>query len=87
MRLTVLRAAIVALILLELGQVKGFESNSIWLYLLLFLADCFYLWLRHLILTLGLVRKYENRIYQAEIDRIKNKAMRNLFKKSKNDER
>lgn len=80
MKLTVLRAAVVALILLKVGKVDNFQNISVWVIITLVLLDFFYIWLRHLVITLGLIRKYENKIYEHEVDRIKSKAIRNLQK-------
>lgn len=87
MKLTVFRAAIVALLILKYGNVQGFQFVATWVFVVLFLVDSIYIWVRHLVVSLGLIRKYEERIYQAEIDRIRNSAIRNIMKQSKGHER
>jgi len=83
MRLTVFRALILALVVLEIGKVPGYDISA-WVYVILFLIDCFYIWVRHLVSIWGLVNDYTFLVYKEVLnykkDRVVKKQMKALNK-------
>lgn len=83
MRLTVFRALILALVVLEIGKVPGYDISA-WVYVILFLIDCFYIWARHLVSIWGLVNDYTFLVYKevlkAKQKRVTKRALKDLNK-------
>ena len=83
MRVTVFRAFIVALMILEIGKVPGYNVDW-WVYLLLLLIDCLYIWVRHLVNIWGLVNDYTFLVYKevlkAKQKRVTKRALKDLNK-------
>lgn len=84
MRLTAIRALIIALIVLEIGKVPGYNI-SIWIYLLLFLLDAFYIWMRHVIKIWGLINDYSLMLYTAMLERKRKAATKKAMQDLNND--
>lgn len=79
MKLTVFRALILALIILEIGNVKGYDV-SIWVYLLIFFIDCLYIWVRHLYGIWSIVNDYSFKVYGAVLDHKRKQATKEALK-------
>lgn len=79
MRLTVFRALILALVVLEIGKVPGYDISA-WVYLILFLIDCFYIWARHLVSIWGLVNDYTFLVYKEVLNYKKEQVTKKQMK-------
>lgn len=79
MRLTVFRALIVALVVLEIGKVPGYDISA-WVYVILFLIDCFYIWARHLVSIWGLVNDYTFLVYKEVLNYKKEQVTKKQMK-------
>lgn len=79
MRLTVFRALILALVVLEIGKVPGYDISA-WVYVILFLIDCFYIWVRHLVSIWGLVNDYTFLVYKEVLNYKKEQVAKKQMK-------
>lgn len=79
MRLTVFRALILALVVLEIGKVPGYDISA-WVYVILFLIDCFYIWVRHLVSIWGLVNDYTFLVYKEVLNYKKEQVTKKQMK-------
>lgn len=79
MRLTVFRALILALVVLEIGKVPGYDISA-WVYVILFLIDCFYIWARHLVSIWGLVNDYTFLVYKEVLNYKKEQVTKKQMK-------
>lgn len=79
MRLTVFRALILALVVLEIGKVPGYDV-SLWVYVILFLVDCLYMWVRHLVSIWGLVNDYTFLVYKEVLNYKRNRVVKKQMK-------
>lgn len=84
MKITIIRLAVLALILLEIGNVPGYDT-PLWVYVMLILIDYLIRWIKAIFRGLGLDRQFESTIYQMKLDFVRDRAVKRQLKILENE--